>query len=160
MTNDIMTQWGRQAVDPANLERIAAQDKPKRRLATKLGILAVACAACFAPALALAASNGGLNGVMPHANKAAVAVPEAPVAPSVQTVLEVVVVAKGPRKAVPSPRRAVRTCSDLVTEIYGTAVRVCDVSRTGNGKAGLWVPVAKPTRLAARDLPSPSGLLR
>lgn len=118
-------------------------------------------AACFAPAIGIGIANGGLESPMPHAAKAGVRAPDvAPVAPSVQTVDEVVVVAQAPRKAVPSPRRAVRSCSDLVTEIYGTAVRVCDVPRAANGKPGLWAPVAKPTRLAARDLPSPSGLLR
>jgi len=166
--SDIVTMW--QESEPGYRERLyeriaregaAAKPSVRRRLAVLVGV----CAACFAPALAIAAGNGSLD--WPEAP--VVAVPEAPVvavpeapeavpeAPERWAVPEVVVVAAAPKG---TPRA--RSCVYQTTELGAprTAVRVCDVPRTSNGKAGVWDPVAKPTRLASRDLPSPSGLLR
>jgi hypothetical protein len=116
------------------------------------------------PALAVAASNGSLAAPVEPAwsePDAPVAAPVAvPDAPSEAAVPVAAVAARGPEKAKEAPRRAVRSCVDATTEIYGTGVRVCDVPRTANGKAGIWEPAARAARLASRDLPSPSGLLR
>jgi len=86
--------------------------------------------------------------------------PEPEAAPEPVVVAEVRIVGRAPRKAAPAKPKAERTCSRQALEITGGGVRVCDVPRTDNGKAGLWAPVDKPARLAAYDLPSPTGLIR
>jgi hypothetical protein len=119
------------------------------------------CAACFAPATAIGIANGGLEEPVAVANTGFGQAPEvAPVPIETYTVDEVVVVAESPRKAKKSPPKAKKSCADQQLEITGGFVRVCDVPRTDNDKAGVWEPVEKPTRLASRDVPSPSGLLR
>ncbi len=159
---DIMTQYETTSPYPAEcyLQELARAGKTAPGYGAKTAVLAAVCAACLLPALGIGIANGGLDEPVAYAQKAVMAVPEAPVAPDLWEVDRVVVTAKAPRKAVRSPRRAVRSCSDVVTEIHGTNVRICDVPRTANAKPGLWEPVAKPTRLVRRDLPSPSGLLR
>jgi hypothetical protein len=129
---------------------------------TKLLTALVCSVACFAPAVGIGIANGGLDSPEPWTPPEAVAeAPEAPPAePASFAVPEVVVAAKAPPKAKRSPRRAKRSCGDQELEITGGTVAVCDVPRTANAKPGLWAPVAKPTRLASRDVPSPSGLLR
>lgn len=166
MTNDIVTQWGRQAVDPVHLDQLAREGVARKRgPGAKLAILAVVCLASFAPALGLAAANGGLQspdpGGLPRpAVVAPVVAPETALEDAEpDLVIPVTVVAQGPEKAKRSPRRAKRSCSVRKTEIHGTDVRICDRPRTANRKPRLWEPIAKPSRLAARDLPSPSGLL-
>lgn len=99
--------------------------------------------------------QAGLAEALPEAPAAA---PEA--APVVVTVPEVVVAGHVAPKARKAPRKAEKTCSRQALEITGGGVRVCDVPRTDNGKAGLWAPIEKPVRLASRDLPSPTGLIR
>jgi hypothetical protein len=165
--SDMMTIWSENEprYREQELERIARESaRTKPGAARKLALLISVCVACCVPALAVAASNGSLTApVEPvwSVPEAPVLAPEAPVlAPQSWTVPKVVVVAAAPKKVKEAPRRAVRSCVDATTEIYGTGVRVCDVPRTANGKAGVWEPTAKPARLASRDLPSPSGLLR
>lgn len=130
------------------------------KTAKMLTVLAC-CAACFAPATVIGIANGGLEQPVAVAESGLVQAPElAPEAPERYTVAEVVVVAESPKKAKKSPRRAVRSCSDQRLEITGGMVRVCDVPKASNDKTRIWEPIAKPTRLASRDVPSPSGLLR
>jgi hypothetical protein len=165
--SDMMTIWSENEprYREQELERIAREGaRAKPGAARKLALLISVCVACCVPALAVAASNGSLAAPVEPAwsePDAPVAAPVAvPDAPSVAAVPVAAVAARGPEKAKEALRRAVRSCVDATTEIYGTGVRVCDVPRTANGKAGIWEPAATPARLAARDLPSPSGLLR
>lgn len=126
---------------------------------TKILTTVLFSAACFAPAAAISIANGGLDTPEPWGPEtAAVAAPEAPVAPQTVVVDEVVIVAEAPRKATKAPRKAVRRCVTRDTEIHAGRVQICDKARTGNGKAGLWAPVPKPRLLASWDVRRPSGI--
>jgi hypothetical protein len=119
-----------------------------------IGLLAFS-AACFAPALGIAWANGSLEepvayeALEPPA-RLAEAGPRPEPAPQVLPVTIVTTRAPRPAAATPRPAPAVR-CETRDTELHAGRVRICDVPRT---------PTAKPGRLAPRDLPSPSGLLR
>lgn len=55
-----------------------------------------------------------------------------------------------------------RTCRDQPSETFAAGeIRVCDVDRTAVERgSGVFGAIIKPTQLAPRDLPSPSGLLQ
>jgi hypothetical protein len=85
---------------------------------------------------------------------------------------EMVVAARAPRKAKPirkttaatpaTPPAKVRTCTKHQSQVLsGGKVVVCDVKRTDNGRSeDPFVPAHRFERLASRDLPSPTGLVR